>query len=99
MRSPFALSVAMIIVFQPFLAGAQEGGKQAMFQPWGGADLNEWVNAGKATVLTDMSGAEPKEILSASVEAGKWKVLPYEMTTGPNKEPGYKGKMIWTSGL
>jgi hypothetical protein len=60
-------------------------------QPWAGAALSDWRNAGKAVVLTDLSRCEPAAALADMViRKERWKVIPYEMA-----EKGHAGKMIW----
>ena len=59
-------------------------------QPWGGAALQDWTNASKAVVLTDMARGTPASAFSPmKLKKGHWKVIPYEMVSG------YAGKMIW----
>ena len=71
-----------------------------VFQKWGGAVLEDWTNASKATVLTDMTKATPASVFSEKLRKGYWKVMPYEMRktppgAGPSGGNAHKGKMIW----
>ncbi len=57
-------------------------------QPWGGAGLNEWMNASKAVVISDMTRCTPSSALSPNVGKGRWKILPYVL------RGGQRGKMV-----
>ena len=59
---------------------------------WAGAAANEWEDAAHATVLTDMSRCEPTSAFSDKIEAGRWKLIPYEMMAD-----GPRGKMVWAA--
>jgi len=69
-------------------------GRSSFAQPaqtWAGAALDDWANASKATVISDLSRCQPASALSDMVlKKNRWKVIPYEMARN-----GYAGKMIW----
>ncbi|MCC6124055.1 MAG: hypothetical protein IT426_03770 [Pirellulales bacterium] len=61
-------------------------------QPWAGAALDDWSNALRATVISDLSHCRPESALSPMVLKPKcWKVIPYRMIDG------YEGKMVWAA--
>ena len=61
-------------------------------QPWAGAALDDWANASKAVVITDLSRCQPASALSdGPLQRERWKVIPYRL------DNGYEGKMIWAS--
>jgi hypothetical protein len=61
-------------------------------QPWNGAALNDWTNVAQATVISDMTTAEPSTAFSARPKKGHWMTIPYEMRTDSG---GHKGNAIW----
>jgi hypothetical protein len=61
------------------------------FPPWSMPLASGWANEKQATVLTDMTRATPSSALSTQMKHGRWKTIPYELTTG------LKGTMVWTS--
>ena len=61
-------------------------------QPWNGGAVSDWTNATKATVITDMTMAEPSTAFSAKPKKGHWMTIPYEMRPDSG---GHKGKAIW----
>ena len=61
-------------------------------QPWAGAAIDDWTQAPKAVVLTDMSECRPASALSLmKLRKAHWKVIPYETTDG------LVGKMVWAA--
>ncbi len=58
-------------------------------RPWAGAAVNEWANAPRSILLTDMAQCSPGAALSPGLKKGCWKTLPYEMVGG------MKGNMVW----
>jgi hypothetical protein len=67
-----------------------DGAPPAPEQPWAGAALDDWKNAAKAVVISDLSKCEPPSALSDMVlRRNRWKVIPYRL------DDGLEGKMVW----
>ena len=81
-QSSMRLAVAVAAV-----SGAGRGHADPI-QPWGGAGLDEWTNASKAVVISDMTRCTPSSALSPNVGKGRWKILPYVL------RGGQRGKMV-----
>ncbi len=60
-----------------------------VFSNWAGAVAEEWANASKAILRTDMTQGSPAGVFSSHLEKGRWKVIPYETVEG------WSGKMVW----
>lgn len=65
---------------------------QGNMPPQAGKHLAEnWANASKALILSDMTQCSPGSALSPQIRKHHWKVIPYELLNG------IKGKMILAS--
>ena len=91
LRTGFAL-IGLIAASAAAAALLNAGDPQRPSQPWAGAALDDWANAAKATVISDLSRCQPQSALSEkALKRDRWKVIPYRL------EDGLEGKMIWTA--
>ncbi|MEX0643598.1 MAG: hypothetical protein WD468_12920 [Pirellulales bacterium] len=82
----FSVTLLLLCIAAPSFAG--DTIKPA--QPWAGAALDDWANASKAILITDLSRCQPKSALSDMVlKRNRWKVIPYRL------DNDVEGKMIW----
>jgi hypothetical protein len=86
MKSKVLLMSLAVLAANPVLVAGDEG-----IQPWNGAALSDWTNVAKATVITDMTTAEPPAF-STKPKKRHWMTIPYEMRADSG---GYKGNAIW----
>jgi hypothetical protein len=56
-------------------------------QLWGGQAQSDWARTEEAVVITDMTKCQPASALAPRLKKGHWRIIPYEMTTIPIRDP------------
>lgn len=85
---------------------ATESGEAMTLPPWAGSRAEDWSNASKAIMFTDMTQCQPASAFTPRMKKGHWRVIPYVLKKGEkwslrdfrmSSPDDIKGNIIWAS--